>query len=327
VSFFVGPTRKLISAYFETVLLRTIYVFGEEETIMIEQEDFACRWWAGARASLVIAVTGLLLSAFSHTLCAATLRVMPLGDSITAGYTDNPSWNVPFEFGYRSGLHTRLTNAGYDYQFVGGSAEPFNNAYGDPTRGGTVSPTLDLRPLGQDGHRGYGAIGIGGINSNVAGWITADDPDVILLLIGINGISAGSPGQLNSLVGTIFTAKPGVDLIVAQITPYGSFNQSLFDYNTYIRDTLVPTHAGNGSNITTVDLYTMFLTDPQDETSIDASRLANGLNHPSNALYDEMAGSWFAGIEAVGIPEPSTITLAALGLLSLGMIRRRRHAV
>ncbi|HVJ46116.1 MAG TPA: thrombospondin type 3 repeat-containing protein, partial [Luteolibacter sp.] len=36
------------------------------------------------------------------------LRIMPVGDSITAGYTDNPTWNEPFNFGYRSGLYTRL---------------------------------------------------------------------------------------------------------------------------------------------------------------------------------------------------------------------------
>ena len=63
-----------------------------------------------------------------------------------------------FEFGYRSGLYTRLNGADYSFQFVGSSAEPFNNKFGDPTRDGTVRPTLDLRKLGQDGHHGYGGI-------------------------------------------------------------------------------------------------------------------------------------------------------------------------
>ena len=30
------------------------------------------------------------------------LRIMPLGDSITAGYTDNSAWKHPFEYGYRA---------------------------------------------------------------------------------------------------------------------------------------------------------------------------------------------------------------------------------
>lgn len=83
---------------------------------------------------------------------------MPLGDSITAGYTDNPNWTVDFEFGYRRGLYTRLTNAGYDFTYVGGSPEPWVSPYGDPTRGGTYKPTFDLRDIGQ---MGWGQDGMG----------------------------------------------------------------------------------------------------------------------------------------------------------------------
>lgn len=46
------------------------------------------------------------------------LRIMPLGDSITAGYTDNPTWNHHFEFGYRRGLLRRLRDAGMDFVFT-----------------------------------------------------------------------------------------------------------------------------------------------------------------------------------------------------------------
>ena len=81
-----------------------------------------------------VAVIGLLATCGS--VKAAPLRIMPLGDSITAGYTDNPHWTVDFEFGYRSGLYTRLTKAGYDFTFVGGSPEPWVSKYGNPTRGG-----------------------------------------------------------------------------------------------------------------------------------------------------------------------------------------------
>ena len=102
--------------------------------------------------------------ACSTLLNAAPLRIMPLGDSITCGYTDNPNWNVPFEFGYRGPLYTLLKNAGYDFQFVGACPQPFDNYSGDPTRGGTVAPTLDLRPLGQNGHRGYGGVSIATID-------------------------------------------------------------------------------------------------------------------------------------------------------------------
>ncbi len=230
------------------------------------------------------------------------LRIMCLGDSITAGYTDNPTWNVPFMFGYRSGLYTRLTNADYNFKLVGGSPEPWNLAFGDPTHGGTYTPALDLRTFGQDGHRGYGGVSIGTVTNNVAGYIAADTPDVILLLIGINGIGSGSPAALNTLVNTIVTAAPNAHLIVAQITPLASFNQDLYNYNLYIRNTLVPTYAASGHKVTTVNLYSLFLTNPSDYASAIAPNvLANGINHPDNAHYDLMAQAWFDGIEALGL--------------------------
>ncbi len=267
------------------------------------------RYWTKGQASRAIAripgVMGcVLIAAFcfalDNSLLAAErtpLRIMPLGDSITAGYTDNPKWQHPFEFGYRSGLYHRLKKAGYSIVFVGESKEPLNKRFGDPTHGGSVRPKLDLRKVKQDGHRGYGGWNIAGIQKNVAKWIKQDRPDIILLMIGINGINANSPKQLDALVKTIYDADKDVKLIVAQITPLGRFNQYLFNYNTYIRQTLIPAYADKGHTISTVDLYRHFLADQDDPGSIDATRLSNRINHPTNSLYDKMAESWFQGIE------------------------------
>ena len=91
-------------------------------------------------------------------------RIECVGDSITAGYTDNPTWSVPFEFGYRSGLYTRLTNAGIAFQFVGASPEPWNGLFGVPTN----TPSPDLRTVGQDHHRGYGGWGTSSVLSSIS---------------------------------------------------------------------------------------------------------------------------------------------------------------
>jgi hypothetical protein len=229
------------------------------------------------------------------------LRIMPLGDSITAGYTDNSDWTVPFEFGYRSGLYTRLTNAGYNFQFVGESAEPWNGIYGVPSN----TPILDLRPLGQDKHRGYGGETILETNSGAAGYIANDNPDIILLLIGINGnLNRANPAELEILVNTIFTADPDVHLVVAQITPYHpDYNDRNIDdiipYNTYIRDTLVPTRAAQGYHISTVDMYSLFLSNPADPTSVMTGLHSNNINHPTNAVYDQMAQVWFEEVQRI----------------------------
>ena len=232
------------------------------------------------------------------------IRIMPLGDSITAGYTDNPQWDHPFQFGYRSGLYRRLKKADLEFVFVGESPEPLNNMSGDPTHGGSYTPKLDLRKVKQNGHRGYGGWTISLLQQNVGAWIEQDWPDIILLLIGINGIHAtDNEIQLDALVKTIYETDKDVKIIVAQITPLSTFNNNLFDYNTYIRDTLIPTYTDMGHTISTIDLYKHFLTDPNDPTSIDAERLSNRINHPDNVLYDKMAESWFQGIMSLLIPK------------------------
>jgi lysophospholipase L1-like esterase len=269
------------------------------------------------RALLATAVVCVLTLLCSDSPCSAeTLRIMPLGDSITAGYTDNPGWNNhPFAFGYRSGLYTRLTDAGYNFLFVGGSTEPWTGISGDPAHGGTVSPPPpDLRDFGQDGHRGYGGASAGDLQRSIVSWLASDDPDIILLKIGTNSQNTVA---LDTLVNTIVTNKPDAQLIVAEIIPKISYQQSIVNYNTYIRDTLIPKYQGQGKNVTLVDQYVNFLTDSQDLTSIDQSLFANGINHPTNPGYDLMAQTWFEGIEAVVLPEPSTVGLASLGLLTL----------
>lgn len=92
---------------------------------------------------------------------------------------------------------------------------------------------------------------------------------------------------------------PDAHLVIAEIMPKYSYEQGIVDYNTWIRDTLVPAQQALGRNITVVDQYTPFLTDPGDLTSIDTSLFSNGINHPTNPGYEKMAQGWFKEIEAL----------------------------
>lgn len=230
----------------------------------------------------------------------APLRIMCLGDSITAGYTDNPDWtlNHLFKFGYRSGLYTRLTNADYNFLFVGASGEPWNNAFGDPSRSGSYTPTLDLRALGQDGHRGYGGRTASYLQGNIVSWLNSDNSDIILLKIGTNDQSTG---DLNTLVNTIVTTKPNAHLIIAEIMPTIPYSSAIVNYNNYIRNTLVPNYQAQGKKVTLVDQYAPFLTNPTNLTSIDQTLFSNGINHPDNDGYEKMAQVWFNGIKSLGL--------------------------
>lgn len=251
--------------------------------------------------SLAIAVLAVFLAC--GTAWAGTpIRIECVGDSITAGYTDNPTWHVPFEFGYRSGLYTRLTNAGISFQFVGASPEPWNGAFGTPTN----TPSPDLRTVAQDQHRGYGGWGTGSVLSNIGGWLAADNPDVVLLMIGINdGGSVAARTTLSNIVQTIVNTKPNAGVIVAQITPMASFSQTIVDYNSYIRNTLVPSFQAQGKHVSTVNQYTNLLANGV----IDSSLFSNGINHPNAVVYDRMAQTWYDGLLA-SIPRELQISFS-----------------
>lgn len=239
-------------------------------------------------------------------------RICPVGDSITAGYTDNPNWTVPFQFGYRSGLYTRLTNSLIPFQFVGTSPEPWNGASGTVTN----TPILDLRPLDQDHHEGYSGQGTAFFLSGIGNWLALDQPDVILLMAGINDIPSGSTAEptaaeqnLSNIVATVVNSRPTTHVIVAQITPYSSYTAAITKYNNYIGNILVPAFAGQGKLVTLVNQYTNLCV--PGTTNIDASLYANGINHPSAVAYDRMAQTWFTAIQSLDFTlSPPFVVLA-----------------
>lgn len=152
--------------------------------------------------------------------------MLVIGDSISVGYTDNPTWSVPYQFGFRSGLYDRLAKNGTEVRFAGGSPEPWDGKFGIPTN----TPTLDLRADNQDHCEGYGGQGTAYIRANIASWLALDAPDLLLLMAGINDIAQGSTTEptgaeqnLSNIVFTVVNNAPNSRLIVAQITPYSSY--------------------------------------------------------------------------------------------------------
>lgn len=261
----------------------------------------------------IVGVIILCFLCLKPALFGAPYRIQVVGDSISVGFTDNPNWNVPFQFGWRSGLYTRLTNSGMSFQFVGNSPEPWNGTSGTVKN----TPTLDLRTIDQDHSQGHGGVGTGYVAANIAAWLAVDRPDIVLLMIGINDIGNGSSGEpngaeqnLNSIVATIVNNCPNTRVIVAPITPYSGYTDSIVRYNNYIQNTLVPSYAAMGKLVSTVNQYTNMCV--AGTSTIDSSLFANGINHPGPVGYDRMAQTWFAGIQALGLPasapEPTTVT-------------------
>lgn len=227
------------------------------------------------------------------------MRILCIGDGNTAGYTDNPDWTIPFEFGYRSGLYLRMTTNGHPVQFVGDSSEPWSGFFGLPTN----TPSPDLRLLGQDYHRGYAGLNTSHVLSYISNWLVVDDPDIILLLIGLDDPDINvTRSNLTHILQTIATNQPHASTIVAQIPPLAYYTQIIVDLNNFIRDTLVPAFQAQGNRVGTVDQYAHLLTGGV----IDPSLFANQLNHPGNMAFDHMAQTWYVGIQAA-LTAPSLV--------------------
>ena len=132
---------------------------------------------------------------------------MPLGDSLTA-----------FPDSYRGPLFRQLQTLGYKVDFVGSlSWEPTGG--GDPDGEGhggyTIGPDEKLDSEGKPGN----------LAQNIDTWIPAAKPDIILLTIGTNDLSANSvkaaaaPAKLKALVEHIASTYPAVKLVVGDIPP------------------------------------------------------------------------------------------------------------
>ena len=214
------------------------------------------------------------------TLCAVTpppVRVMPLGDSLTSGYS-----TPTYLSGYRSTLYNLLVGAGYNVDFVGTQIDTQNPAIQDPD------------------HEGHGGYRIDQIDAGIAGWLSAvDDPDVILLLIGTNDIwqnydTADAPSRLETLVARIATMRPYARIVLANLPPRtdsASMEAAQVAYSSTIPG-IVNDQVALGRHVSFVDMHSSFT----------ASGLSSDGVHPNHAGYDLMAATWLTAITHVITP-------------------------
>jgi CubicO group peptidase (beta-lactamase class C family)/lysophospholipase L1-like esterase len=191
--------------------------------------------------------------------CDATVDLMPLGDSNTN------------RLGYRPTLYFELTDRGYDINFVGSRSDSISSGSHDRD------------------HEGWSGFTTTDIASNLNGWLLANPPDVVLLHIGTNDLSAVSVSEaitgLGSVLDTAYAVDPDITIVLAQIVNRQTFSQDTADFNDQMVG-LVQSRLAAGFKILLVDHESALLY-PDDMSD---------LLHPNDTGYAKMADVWFEGI-------------------------------
>ena len=223
---------------------------------------------------------GVLLFLSMFAKCNASIRIMPLGDSITEGISGSTN-----DIGYRRALYLSMTNSGYDIDFVGSQ----------------VHGKLTDFDRNHEGHGGWRA---DRIRDNVLNWLISNPADIVLLHIGTNDLwhdlqpavdVAGEVNQILDIIDTYeATYNTPITVVLAQIIDLdhnlasSAQIQVTADYYGAIED-LYNTRLAAGDRIALVDMYNA-LTYPADMYDVA---------HPNDNGYDRMAEVWYEKLVAI----------------------------
>ncbi len=232
------------------------------------------------------------IACFSSLLCLlgsarldaqATVRVMPLGDSITFGMGAGQA-QIPG--GYRDPLAYLYAAGTVPFLFVGSDS---NNS------------TSYLVSTGQQANEGHTGFRIDQIQNSIASWQSSATPDVVLLHIGTNDIlqnfnlgtglgndTSAAIGRLTTLITTLYSAKPDLRVVLSTLIPIqDARDEYVKNYNAALASTVVPNFTGQGKSMVLVDNYANFVTNG----SWDSAKFAD-YAHPNATGYAAMAATW-----------------------------------
>ncbi|MEV6298958.1 cellulose binding domain-containing protein [Actinoplanes sp. NPDC051861] len=218
---------------------------------------------------------------------AAPVRIMALGDSITAG----PGC-------WRAKLWHSLQTAGYTgIDFVGTQSD-----------GGGCNPGYAY-DFDHEGHGGFSATGIAA-NNQLPPWLAAAKPDVVLMHLGTNDMWGGYiplQDKLNAftkLIGQMRAQNAAMKIIVAQIIPMSAAACATCPADVQALNRALPAWAAGlttaQSPITLADLWTGY----------DAVADNSDGVHPNDNGFRKMAEAWYPALTRVlgGTTTPPTTT-------------------
>ncbi|WP_232327132.1 SGNH/GDSL hydrolase family protein, partial [Herbidospora yilanensis] len=225
-----------------------------------------------SKMSALVAALVLLAAFFvTRPAEAATVRIMPLGDSITG----SPGC-------WRALLWQRLQQTGYTSVDMVGTLGP---------QGCGVSHDGD-----NEGHGGYLVTNVAAQNQLV-GWLNATSPDIVLMHFGTNDVwSNRSTQQILDAYSTLVTQmrakNPAMKILVAKIIPMNPSTCGECAQRTINLNNAIPAWAAARttaqSPIVVVDQWTGFST---------ATDTYDGV-HPNASGDQKMANAWYPALAA-----------------------------
>jgi len=157
-------------------------------------------------------VTAIAMPAATY----AQVKILAVGDSITAGFTFNP----PLGDGqgtasYRQEFENLLDQSGCSYQMVGSR-----------TRNDPENPfVFGGRHEGYSGHRADHFLTGNGANQGIDAIMQAESPDVVLLHLGSNDMNSNQTGfstvaDIEEIISRILNANGNAKILVANVIPW-----------------------------------------------------------------------------------------------------------
>ncbi|MEX2624503.1 MAG: GDSL-type esterase/lipase family protein [Acidimicrobiia bacterium] len=213
-----------------------------------------------------------------------TIRILPLGDSITEGKKGDAT--------YRYFLWHHLLNAGHDVDFVGS----MNGVKG------TGVPKYPDFDQDHEGHSGWTANQMAKYAKTFAQQASAQ---IVLVHLGTNDVlkgqtNASTRSDLETVISQLRLANPQMVILLAEIIPIAGKEAQVQELNALIRSLATETNT-TSSSVIAVDHYTDF------NANTD---LYDGI-HPSESGYDKIADRWFDVLGGLlgEVSSPTTVTL------------------
>ncbi len=223
---------------------------------------------------------------FQAEMCAQTLKIMPMGNSIT--YDENSYDEVPHirpqgdRISYRYRLYQLLSQAGYSFDFTGsenGGNNYFQNTEMDDCAGIPGITDNQLAVLMATGYNQRD-----GVQECPGPYLNYFPADIILLHIGTNGLDE-NPNDVKNILDNIRAVDNDVIILVARIINRATYSSMTTTFNDNVQAMVTDR---NDPRIVSVNM----------ETGAGINYSADMFDnlHPNTTGYNKMAGKWFSAI-------------------------------